>query len=52
MVVVQFACLSDLDQILPIVAVVRAQGMVAQDLQPVHVRRVGESIRDLVIWLY
>ena len=52
MVVVQFVGLLDLDQVLLVVVVVRAQDMVAQDLQPVQVRRVGESIMDLVIWLY
>ena len=52
MTVVQFVGLSDSDQVLPIAAVVRARDMVVQDMQPMHVRHVGESIRDLVIWLH
>ena len=49
---VQFACLLDSDKVIPVAVVVIAQDMVVKDLQPMHVRRVGKSIRDLIFWLH
>ena len=47
--VVQFVDLSDLEQVLPVVAMNRAQVTVVQDQILVLIRLVGESIRDNVI---
>ena len=46
--VVHFAGLSYLEQVLPVVAVVRAQDMVVLDQLLVFVRLVEESIKDSV----
>ena len=46
MAAVEFTGLSDLEQVLPVVAVDRAQAMVVHDQLLVLVRLVGESIRD------
>ena len=48
----EFVGLSNLEQVLPVVAVDRAQVTVVQDQILVLVRLVGESIRDSVIWLH
>ena len=49
MATVEFAGLSDLEQVLLVVAVDKAKVMVVQDQILVLVKLVGESIRDIVI---
>ena len=46
MATVEFTCLSELEQVLPVVAMDRAQAIVVQDQLLVLVRLVRESIRD------
>ena len=46
MAAVEFVGLSDLEQVLPVVVVDRAQVTIVQDQLLVLVRLVGESIRD------
>ena len=51
MAIVELVDLSDLVQVLPVLIVVRVQGMVAQDLQPILFRHMVNSIRDHAICL-
>ena len=51
MAAVEFAGLSDFEQVLPLIAVDKAQDMVVLNQLLMFVRLVGESIKDSIIWL-
>ena len=52
MAAVEFVGLSNLEHVLPLIAVDKAQDMVVLNQLLMFIRLVGESIKDSVIWLH